>query len=223
MTRNTIIIGNNIYKTQKDCEINVRNKLIEIGITKSVKDKSIDIYNFFIDLCKRHPRQDEKLKNIVDFQVKPDALSKKGLALNIINNDGTTTEISWRICVTGKGHTSEQLYNRALRQTISSQIQSYREKDDTNITICSICNNCLIDKKFHIDHEIQFAKLVDDFTNLHNIIIPSEYNKLPITFERTFITNDEWIGNLFYYYHLEHAILRVLCEKCNLTREKYKK
>jgi hypothetical protein len=201
----------------------VRNKLIEIGITKSVKDKSIDIYNFFIDLCKRHPRQDEKLKNIVDFQVKPDALSKKGLALNIINNDGTTTEISWRICVTGKGHTSEQLYNRALRQTISSQIQSYREKNDTNITICSICNNCLIDKKFHIDHEIHFAKLVDDFTNLHNIIIPSEYNKLPITFERTFITNDEWIGNLFYDYHLEHAILRVLCEKCNLTGEKYKK
>jgi hypothetical protein len=29
MARNNIIIGNNIYKTQKDCEIDVRNKLIE--------------------------------------------------------------------------------------------------------------------------------------------------------------------------------------------------
>ncbi len=34
---------------------------------------------------------------------------------------------------------------------------------------------------------------------------------------------DEWIGNLFYDYHLQHAKLRVLCERCNLTREKYKK
>lgn len=218
-----IIIGNKKYKTQKECENDVRNKLIEIGITKSVKDKSLDIYNFFVDLCKRHPHRDEKLKNVIDFEIKQDALNKKGLALNIINNDRTTTEISWRLCVTGKGHTTWQLYNKALRQSISSQVQSYREKEDTDISICSICNTGLKDKLFHIDHEIHFAKLVNDFTNLHNITIPIKYDKLPITFERTFITNDEWIGNLFYNYHLEHAKLRVLCEKCNLTREKYKK
>jgi hypothetical protein len=223
MTRKYIIIGNNIYKTQKECENDVRTKLIEMGITKSVKNKSSEIYNFFVLLCKRHPHQDEKLKNIIDFEIKQDALNKKGLALNIINSDETTTEISWRICVTGKGHTPEQLYNMALRQTISSQIQTYREKEDTDISICSICKKCLTDKIFHIDHEIQFAKLVDDFTYLHNITIPSEYNKLHVTFERTFTTNDEWIGNLFYDYHLQHAKLRVLCERCNLTREKYKK
>ena len=111
----------------------------------------------------------------------------------------------------------------ALRYTISSQIQSYKEKEDTNIYICSICENSLKNKMFHIDHEIHFAKLVDDFTNLHKIIIPIEYEKIPITFERNFTTNDKWIGNLFYDYHLENAKLRVLCEKCNLSREKYKK
>ena len=84
-------------------------------------------------MCKRHPHQNEKLKNVIDFEVKRGALNKKGLALNTINNDGTTTEISWRICVTGKGHTPEQLYNLALRQKISAQIQSYREKKDTDI------------------------------------------------------------------------------------------
>lgn len=223
MPKNNIIIGNNIYKTQKECENDVRNKLIEIGITKSVKNKSIDIYNFFVDLCKRHPRHEEKLKNSIDFEIKQDVLNKKGFALNIINSDETTTEISWRKCITGKGHTPQQLYNMALRQSISSQIQTYRKKDDTDTSICSICKICLKDKMFHIDHEIHFAKLVDDFTQLHNISIPTEYNQLPITFERTFTPKDEWIGNLFYDYHLEHAKLRVLCEKCNLTREKYKK
>jgi hypothetical protein len=56
MTRTDIAIGNNTYKSQKDCENDVRHKLIEIGITKSIKNQSIDYYNFFIDLCKRHPR-----------------------------------------------------------------------------------------------------------------------------------------------------------------------
>ena len=111
----------------------------------------------------------------------------------------------------------------ALRQTISSQIQNYREKEDTNISVCSLCKKCLKNKKFHIDHVIHFAKLVDDFTNLHNITIPSKYNKMAITFEKTFTPNDKWIGELFYDYHLKHSILRVLCENCNLTREKYKK
>jgi hypothetical protein len=107
----------------------------------------------------------------------------------------------------------------ALRQAISSQIRSYREKMD--ISVCLICNVDLSDRITHIDHEIHFAKLVDDFTKLHNITIPTEYNKLPITFERTFIEQDAWIGNLFYEYHLKNAKLRVVCEKCNLTREKY--
>lgn len=62
MTRKNIIIGNNIYKTQKECEIDVRNRLIEIGIAKSVRNNSIENYNFFIDLCKRHPHQNEKLR-----------------------------------------------------------------------------------------------------------------------------------------------------------------
>jgi hypothetical protein len=222
MPRSLIIIGNNIYKTQRECENDVKNKIIEIGISKSVKTKSNEIYDFFYSLCEKHPCQIDKLKNIVDFEIKQDALNKRGLALIIINKNGTTTEISWRKCIKGKEDTPQQLYKKALRQVISSQIQTYREKDDTNISLCSLCNVSLIDKMYHIDHEIHFAKLLDDFTKLHNIIIPTEYNKKPITFERIFVDNDEWIGKLFYDYHLNNAKLRVVCEKCNLTREKYK-
>jgi hypothetical protein len=218
---NMIVIGDTNYKSQKECISDIRNKLSDIGITSSVKNYSTDIYEYFVELCKRHPTQEEKLKNIADLEIKQDALNKRGLALNIINRDGTTTEISWRICVSGKGHTPSQLYNMALRQTISSQIQIYRENE--NATNCSMCGTCLTDKICHIDHDIHFAKLVDDFTTLHNITVPTEYNKKPITFERTFTLKDEWIGNLFYEYHLVNAKLRAVCEKCNLTREKYKK
>jgi hypothetical protein len=110
----------------------------------------------------------------------------------------------------------------ALRPVISPQIQIYREHKDTNVSLCSICNIDLTDNNFHIDHVIHFSKLVDDFTKLYNIIIPTEYIKKPITFERLFIVDDKWIGNMFYKYHLTNAVLRVVCIKCNLTREKYK-
>ena len=55
-----------------------------------------------------------------------------------------------------------------------------------------------------------------------NIIMPLEYNKKDLTFETLFKVEDEWIGKLFEPYHLQYATLRVLCETCNLTREKYK-
>ena len=222
MTRNAIKIGNNIYKTQKECENCVRKRLLEIGVTKSVKTKSIDSYKFFIDLCNRHPYRDEKLTNVIDFEVKQDALNKRGLALNIVNDNGTTTEISWRKCVTRRIDTPKQLYNMALREKISAQIESYRDKEDTNMSICSICKDTLRNKRVNIDHVIHFAKLVDDFTELHDITVPVEYDKKPVTYERVFQTNDVWIGNLFFDYHLKNAKLRVTCEKCNLSRKKYK-
>ena len=149
-------------------------------------------------------------------------MNKRGLALNIVNNDNTYTEISWRICVTGTGKSQKTLFNSALRQCISYQIKEFRYASD--LSYCRECNCSLDDKTPHIDHdEIQFIKLVEDFIELNQLIIPTKYNKKDITFEPLFKDEDIWIGNLFKSYHLQHASLRILCSTCNLTREKYKK
>jgi hypothetical protein len=175
-------------------------------------------------MCKRHPQHLNKLNKFVDFQIYQDALNKRGFALTIVNNDNTYTEISWRICVTGRGKPSKTLFNSALRQCISDQIKDFRDASD--LSYCRECNCSLYDKILHIDHnEIQFIKLVEDFMELNKetIIIPIEYNKKDITFETLFKDDDDWIGKLFESYHLQNATLRVLCETCNLTRKKYKK
>ena len=99
-------------------------------------------------------------------------------------------------------------------------------KDASDLSYCRKCNCSLINKTIHIDHhEIQFVKLVEDFLEINKktIIIPSDYDKKQITFERIFKEEDSWIGKLFEPYHLQNATLRVLCETCNLTRKKYKK
>ena len=217
-----IIIGHKIFKTQSECETYARSILTELGITESVKLKSEEHFNFLILLCQRHPYHNEKLNKMVDFKINQSALNKRGLELNIVNNDNTQTEISWRICVRGTGKSSKTLFNSALRQCISYQIQEFRDTSD--LSYCRECNCSLHDKIQHIDHhEIQFIKLVEDFMELNkNIIMPLEYNKKDLTFETLFKVEDEWIGKLFEPYHLQYATLRVLCETCNLTREKYK-
>ena len=219
-----IIIGNKTFKTQTECENYTRSILTELGITDSVKIKNEEYFKFLFLLCKRHPHHIDKLNKFVDFQIYQDALNKKALALNIINNDKTYTEISWRICVTGTGKSSKTLFNSALRYCITYQIKEFRDASD--LSYCRECNCFLIDKTIHIDHyETQFIKLVEDFMELNKetIIMPSEYNKKELTFETKFKDEDIWIGKLFEQYHSENATLRVLCETCNLTRKKYKK
>lgn len=219
-----IIIGNKIFKTQTDCEKYTRSILTELGITNSVINQNEEYFNFLTLLCKRHPHHINKLNKFVDFQIYQDSLNKRGLVLNIVNNDNTYTEISWRICVTGIDKSSKTLFNSALRQCISYQIKEFRDASD--LSYCRECNDSLYDKIVHIDHhEIQFIKLVEDFMELNKetIIMPIEYNKKKITFETLFKDEDLWIGKLFEHYHLQHSTLRVLCETCNLTRKKYKK
>jgi hypothetical protein len=218
-----IIIGNKTFKTQTECEKYTRSILTELGITDSVKIKNEEYFNFLILLCRRHPHHIDKLNKFVDFQIYQDSLNKRGLALNIVNNDNTYTEISWRICVTGISKSSKTLFNSALRQCISYQIKEFRDASD--LSYCRECKCSLDNKTPHIDHdEIQFIKLVEDFMELNKetIIMPIEYDKKDITYETLFKDEDAWIGNLFKPYHLQHATLRVLCETCNLTRKKYK-
>lgn len=142
--------------------------------------------------------------------------------MRIVNNDNTYTEISWRICILKVDTSPRILFNSALRQCISYQIKDFRYTSD--LSYCNECNCSLYDKVIHIDHVIHFIKLIEDFMELNKeIIIPNEYIKKDITFQTMFTDDDKWIGEAFETYHLQHAKLRVLCEKCNLTRKKYKK
>jgi hypothetical protein len=218
-----ITIGNRTFESQTECETYIREVLNEIGTTDSVKSKSAQHFDFLSALCERHPDHTDKLKNFVDFQIYTNMWSKHGLALNIVNRDDSTTEISWRICLTGTAKSTKTRFCSALRQCVSAQIQEFRAR--TDLSRCMLCKGSLKGKAPHIDHhEPQFAKLVEDFMELNkSITMPTEYDKKKVTFETLFRKEDVEIGASFGRYHLENATLRVLCETCNLTRKRYKK
>jgi hypothetical protein len=218
-----ITIGHHNYNTQDECNKDVRKKLQSLGLTSSVKNKSMETFLFLNELCKRHPQQEEKLNQMIDFKIQKNPTNPKGLEIFIVNKDNTTKEISWHKCVTGKDNPFKKEYKDALREIINPQREAFKQREDTDLTCCSLCHASLEGLTIHIDHVIHFEKLVDDFTKEYDITIPTKYRKKPITFRRLFQPEDEWIGNLFYKYHEDHAELRVTCDKCNLSREKYKK
>jgi hypothetical protein len=129
--------------------------------------------------------------------------------------DDTFTSISWRTCVTGKGNPIKTLFQSALRLCIEPQILVFR--DNSDISYCIGSNSNMDEKKVHIDHEIHFVQLVEEFMKLH-----LEYSKIKFSHKCKFTDSDSYIGDLFAEYHSIHAKLRVLCESCNLTRPKYK-
>ena len=64
-------------------------------------------------------------------------------------------------------------------------------------------------------------------TNLNSVITsPNNRNDIPVKFDDSpynsamFSSNDKKIEEEWYNYHKEHAILRYLCRKCNISRNK---
>ena len=175
-------------------------------------------------VIQRHPDSEKRTHETIDFIISQNVLNKKALQLNICRIDGSVESISWLTCCKGVGVSYESLFKSALRQTIASQIQEFRDK--SNINYCSICDKYMKQGEvIHIDHIIQFEELVKKFmlTN-KDISIPINYNdysREPQTNRTCFSDlNKKLIGKRFFKFHEENARLRVSCVNCNLTRPK---
>jgi hypothetical protein len=230
----------------------VRRRIAAIGITQSIRSHSIAEYEFFHELVKRHAASEEKLKALSDIAIRQDVKNQKGLAIDIVNTDGSRTEISWKNCVTGKSESQRSKFQSALRYAVEDQIAAFRETN--HVEICELCDT-LMDPHGrgvwgrearevsppHVDHILHFEILVDNFMALHDITmpneqtllsmekgvgtrsVPTEYEKEPVTYLTRFKEKDRDIAQRFAEYHREHATLRIICGPCNLKREKARK
>lgn len=216
--KKSLSIGDKTFSSMAECERYTRSLLIEIGITKSVSHHSKESFEYLSKLGERHPDCKEKFEKFIDFEIRVDVMNKKSLSMFIVNNDNTTTEISWKKCITRRTTPTRDLFISALRESIYPQILQYRI--NTDLSYCRICNCSLIDKTIHIDHhQPQFAELIDNFLQEHNgLVMPTKYDKHERTYNTKFKEQDQWISDEFSKYHLEHATLRVLCEPCNIKR-----
>ena len=209
----------------------VRRRIAAIGITPSIRSHSIAEYEFFHELVKRHAASDDKLKALSDIAIRQDVKNQKGLAIDIVNTDGSRTEISWRNCVTGKSESQRSKFQSALRYAVEDQIAAFR--DANHVEICELCDTSMDPhgrgvwgrevSPPHIDHILHFEILVDNFMTLQEFMMPTEYEKEPVTYLTRFKEEDKNIAHRFAEYHRQHATLRIICGPCNLKREKARK
>jgi len=215
MYRRKVKFGNLEFKSQKDAKEYVRQLFESIGTCYSLKNKNNSHFNKVLDVLKRHPRASEKLDNLKDIEVKK---CKLGFALFVIYNDGTSDDISWNMCITGREKSDSSKLKSALRYAIEDQIQDYKDENDT-----SYCNECFtpIYDDLHIDHVIHFAKLVYDFNKTRSDIPTVFDDARDLPGHKIFKSSDSKYENEWKTYHRNNAILRPLCRQCNLSRENY--
>ena len=132
----------------------------------------------------------------------------KYFEINLIKEDGSLEDISYRCCINKFSSNSNLL--RALRYTIEPQMREFRNNNEL------ICDFCKSTNNIQIDHIVFFKDLVKFFlSNKRNIPITfddNEYNGCKFKVEDKKFS-DEW-----YNYHKKYAKLRCLCSKCNLQR-----
>jgi hypothetical protein len=218
------------FDSVKKCDIYIKDILNKIGINITFKNydknNNTNYYDIFIKLFERHPEKEKKLNNIQDIKLIYNKLQKKdkenkSFECRIIYKNGTDDSISLKTCIEGKSKTDKQLLVDALRYSIDEQITEFKNKNINRIKICELCRKNILNN-LHIDHVILFKNIISNFNEINKNIIP------PVSFEKIndgtnrikFKECDKEYENLFKKYHMENAILRPLCQKCNLTRSK---
>ena len=111
----------------------------------------------------------------------------------------------------------------AMRVSVEDQIHDFRRKCE--IYCCELCGN---NERLDVDHNDEknsaFDELAYNFVKENNDIkIPDNFGELNDgTNRKCFLEKDSVFRDKWVEYHRQHAILRILCHPCNITRPKTK-
>ncbi len=170
------------FKLKKDLMAYVRSALAELGPTPDLERADPELYAFFIELFRNHPRCDAKLGQLASVAVVRTGWSGKGgdgAAYGFVLSyagDKPADDISWRKCVSNSGVGCHGATKRksdgakstenakakdchcrfmaAMRQAVSSQISCFNASThlDAHASKCASCGAHGGGIRFHVDH-----------------------------------------------------------------------
>lgn len=202
-----------LFSSKTKLDEYVKKIISSIGVTSSLKQTGEENYKFFVELFKRHPKYPEKIDGMCDVSITYNKIGK-GLCLNIIKQDGTIDDISWKMCVSEK---EKDNFKSALRVAIHDQISLFRENNENKCALCFTTKNV----EYHVDHEIHFEELVHNFLKTCKLNKPTQFQNAEDN-RKKFKTEDKDYEDEWNIYHKQHAKLRILCKSCNLKRPKWR-
>lgn len=184
---------------------------------------------FFRDvgaLLDRHPECEQKIGSGIErFMVILDDARNKALRLRRI--DGTETDFSYITCINGYGKSLAAEFAEAARFAIRPQIVAFREAyfaehaDAEGRVPCQETGIPISVEESHVDHfPVTFKQLVRNFLEEFGITPTRAILSAPEDNQTTTTFTCPKTERLFMEYHWQHAELKIVEKRVNLTRKR---
>jgi hypothetical protein len=189
--------------------------ILNKGLCSSLKNERLEDFNDCMEAFKLHP-DNTKLEGVIDICIISNKRNMLYYEFNLIKEDGSINDISYRECFKKRTREQEIAFNlnSALRVAIEPQINNF--KKNIKNWKCDLCNSNI---DIQIDHITLFKDLSKDFLKNEIMSIPNTYEKDYYN-RPTFKEEDNDFESRWCEYHRKNAKLRTLCKDCNLTRKK---
>jgi Protein of unknown function (DUF3223) len=170
------------------------------------------------DLLLLHPNAEEKIGSGVQHIEVGISPQKTHNCFYVVRTDGSKEHFSYDPCL--RQYNMEQLTKRrresAYREAVADQIMKFRQSKQPH-SCCEICGS---KQNLHVDHIVRFENLVAAFEQ-GKTDIPDEFENADRTVcNKRFLKRDRSYREAWQQYHKERASLRLLCQRCNLTRRR---
>jgi hypothetical protein len=209
-----VIIGTTKYKSIKECDTEVRAKLMEIYlIGESTINQENPNFIFLMDVFNKHPYRNDKIGvGIEKFFI----THNKGIDLQFKRYDGTIDNFGWGYCTGAKKMNNNTMIIEAMRNAIKPLLYNFKIKNELKCAICGV--KTLNFEKYATDHKsLPFSVISVNFINEN-----SEYKTIsfysPIEGSHFFKKEDKEFEDKWYDYHLHHSDFQILCNSCNARK-----
>ena len=198
----------------------------QLGTGKPILPPSEE-YVFLNSLCSAHPRWHLKTAGLPPraFVFRTNQLDRKSICLMIVRKDGSEMDISVPKCLRffqsvvrrTSGPPSADSDARTRFMKVARRIAEDDVVEARNLLpdVCALTGVSLCHRPFHIDHEIEFRKLVDTFLAEEGI----DPGTLQFSLGCDVIgLQDTTVEQKFRVFHRREAVLRKTTPHANLAR-----
>lgn len=213
-----VTVGKVRYPTKEAVRERCREIVQRYGIGGIVTSEEDD--QFLRDLLELHPEYDVKRDvGISHFRIVKHQWGAKSAGFLIVRLDSSVIDFSWNSCLTPPSHRTQVL--GALRMLIRPQVKQARSEilQAGQPLVCAVTGAAIpsVDE-LHMDHASPtFLELAEAFIASQGgldafEIIPDTGDKVGYTELRDHILRLQWQD-----YHEEHAVLRPVLKRVNLS------
>ena len=213
--RSSIVVGDREFRTQKELNEYSKKMIESVWPCESVREASLPVYHFLLELFKRHPSHESKIEGLIEIAVRTNPINHSTFELHLLKQPPYRNDnISYKKC--GSGLQTSPI-KAAMRNAVKTQIAVFK---NGAVLQCEECKVSDTETCYDVDHVIQFEELYRGFRKECKLREPTEFNDDHCRI-KCFRAEDSAYSDAWQTYHAEHADLRILCHSCNGHRKRY--